>query len=166
MKKLKKLSLYFLLVAGLGLAFGCEDDEIAAPVVSNFQVFEVEEDADGNTMLTGPVDAVEVGQNVRFEITTDADLASIWIGEFQWVPYGSSDSLPDSRNYIHYGLEGARGFEMALNETGDGFFYETSYRFESPSEGWPVTIVTTNHGYDNPNYQQSVHEVGRIVVNP
>jgi len=167
MKKLTKIFTYLSLAACLGWLTGCtEDDEVGLPSVSNFQVFEIIEDEEGNITYDGPLTSSSVGTNLRFEIQTNADLASIWIGEYEWVPYGSNDSLPDSRNYMHYGMEGARGFEMALKETGDGFFFEGTYRFESPSDGWPVTIVTTNHAYDNANYKQSIHEVGTFMVNP
>jgi len=166
MKAIKFIKSYLAVIIPAVMLSACVDDEIPTPGVGTFQVFEIVEDAEGNQSLNGPLTTVSVGQELRFEVESEADVASIWIGEYQWLPYGSNDSLPDSRNYMHYGMEGARGFEMTLNEVGDGFFYDDEYRFASPAEGWPVTIVTTNHGFDDTDYKQTIHEVGSIVVTP
>ncbi|MEM8965348.1 MAG: hypothetical protein AAGE93_02950 [Bacteroidota bacterium] len=136
----------FLLISG-GL-LSCKEFETPVPTVSNFTIWELTTDDNGSVVRGNPVTTVSVGEAVEVEVVGNADIATLWPGDFTYRPW-ESDSILDSRLYEHYGQLGAQG--MRMNPTQDGFVLQYFW----PETGtYDIVLVLTSHGIDGPTFEQ------------
>lgn len=144
------------------VTFSCMDFETPEPTMSDFKIYELVLDANGNEVTGNELSQVPVGEKVQIEVLTSADIATVWTGDFSYRPWGTSDSLLDSRNYDHYGMLGAEGLTMTPLEGAIGFFRQYTW---PEANTYTVHVVLTNHGVADTNFKQIVKEFSVTVVN-
>lgn len=167
MKRIVFGVLRIMLIAVVSSSFtSClKEDNVSKPVVSDIQLFMT--DVNGNDSL---ITEVFSGSKIKFVVTTDADMVSVWPGGVRKVmkkQNSTQDSidmyghpvLEASDHYDDYGLVKARGLNTSLGDTGWYVFY--TY----PAAGeFNLTILATNHGYDGPELKRTVYDGGTISV--
>ena len=147
----------------------CLDDfETTAPQLQNFQVFSLVEEG-GQLKKSDPIPmtAIPADSLVRIEVMTDSDIAVFWAGDHGWRPWGTADSVLDSRNYAHYGQLGAEGETTAAVEGQVGWFLDTEWpssRMPSDPANYTVTVVLTNHGVSGPDFKQEIFEFPVTII--
>ena len=159
---MKKTILHYagILIAVSSVLVACKDFETPTPVYSDFTIFPLVTSDDGSIVRGEPITTVPAGEAVEIEVITNADLATLWPGDFTYRPW-ESDSLLDSRSYVHYGQLGAQGVRM--NATPSGFVVQYAW----PEAGsYDVALVLTSHGVDGPDYNQRVYEDWTVTVAP
>src|SRR5690606_32295649 len=164
MKKIKYSILMGLITPFIFLSC-LEEDIVPVPTVSDVKMYMM--DIEGNdSLITQPT----VNRSVKFVVETDADIATVWPGgerrimkkkntETDSIDMFGHPVLIVSDYHSDYGLVKARGFKTALGETG----WYTSYTYKTAGE-FDLTIVATNHGYQNAEYKQIVHDAGKVTV--
>lgn len=142
-----------------------KEDFVLDPSLNSLTMYML--DVNGKDSL---VTEISKGITVKFMIETEAEVCSVWPGGVRSImkKIGTTiDSLdmfnhPVLRNsdcYSDYGLVGARGYKGT--QTAGGWY--VSYKYQQ-SGSFDMTIVLTNHGYQNPDYRQVVIPYGKITV--
>lgn len=159
------LKVMLAMVVSFGFTSCLKEDNVSKPTVNNIQMFMT--DVNGNDSL---ITEVFSGSKIKFVVTTDADMVSVWPGGIRNVmkkKNSTQDSidmfghpvLEASDSYDDYGLVKARGLNTSLGDTGWYVFY--TY----PNAGdFDLTILATNHGYDGPELKRTVYDAGTIKV--
>ena len=155
----------------MGLILPCfflsclKEDNVPAPTVNEVKMYML--DIEGkDSLITQPT----VNLPMKFVVDTDADIATVWpSGERRILKMKNTETdstdmfgnpvLIVSDYYMDYGLVKARGFTTALGESG----WYASYTYKTVGE-FDLTIVATNHGYQGPDYKQTVYEAGKVTV--
>ncbi len=159
-----KLIFGFVLIAAVS---SCIKEDVAPiPSMEGIKIY--------MTDITGAdslVTEVVEGSVVKFVVASDADMCAVWPGGTRNImkKKGSPDVdsldmfnnpvLVVSDQFSDYGLVGARGMKTTLSP--DGWYCTYTY----PKAGqFDMVVVVTNHGYNNDNFQQVIHELGKITV--
>jgi hypothetical protein len=163
MKKLKYIMIF--LIVSLSVSSCLKEDFVPDPSVKSLTMYML--DVNQRDSL---VTEISKGITVKFVIETEAEVCSVWPGGVRKImkKKGTTiDSLDmfqhpvlvNSDCYIDYGLVGARGYKGT--QTDEGWY--VSYKYPQ-SGSFDLTIVLTNHGYQNPDYTQVVIPYGKIAV--
>lgn len=140
--------------------FACKDFETPVPVYTDFTIYALTTSDDGSVVRGETLTTLPAGEAVEIEVITNADLATLWPGDFTYRPW-ESDSLLDSRSYEHYGQLGAQGIRM--NATPDGYVLQYTW-LEAGT--YDVALVLTSHGIDGPDFNKRVYEDWTVTVAP
>lgn len=168
---MKKIILFIVLgtIASLSFVSCLKEDTVQAPSVKEVRMYMADKTG-ADSLITQP----KKGKALKFVVVTDADICSVWpAGNREIlkkkVAQGGvfADSLDmfnhpvikASDDYIDYGLVGAKGYKTSQTEEG----WYCSYTYKN-SGTFDLTVVVTNHGYNGPDYQQVVVNVGKITV--
>lgn len=137
-----------------------EELEAETPRLETFTIYELIDDGSGQLVRGGEVTQTTAGQDVQIDVITGANLATLWPGDFSYRPWGQTDSILDSRAFIHYGQLGAAGIPMSQLEGAVGFTLQYAW----PEAGsYDIAVVLTNHGVDGPEYKQE--DFGGFSIN-
>jgi len=161
---MKNINSLFGIVFVAMLVISCAEYETPAPDLENFTVYELDTDPSGNPIKGDEIglSGIPAGETVRLEVTTSSDIAVFWPGDFSYRPWGTADSLLDSRNYEHYGQLGAEGVTTTATDGRTGWFRDYSW----PEAGsYTTTVILTNHGTAGPDFEQRIFDFQVTVVN-
>lgn len=163
---MKKIRCLIIVTGFTLLATSClKEDLVPDPSVNSLTIYML--DINGRDSL---VTEVKKGATVKFVVETDAEVCSLWPGGIRTImkKRGTTvDSLDmfnhpvlvNSDCFADYGLVGARGYKGTQT---DGGWY-ISYKY--PNSGtFEMTIVVTNHGYQDPSYKQVIVPFGTVTV--
>ncbi len=170
MKNLLGKSLLFILIA-MGATSCLKEDIIATPGVVGVK-FYMKSIQNTDSLVSQPVK----GKPVKIVVDTDADICSVWPGGTRvimkkkvstdgGVTYADSIDmfnhpvLTNSDLYSDYGLIGARGLKTTLSNEG----WYCTYTYPNSGE-FDLTVVVTNHGYNDKDFRQAVKQLGKIQV--
>ncbi len=171
MKKNIKYLLVLLIIFPFLITSCLKEDDISAPSVNAVKMYMVGKDGK-DSLVT---EAVK-GKAVKFVVETDADICSVWPGGLR-VIMKKKDNVTDSLDmfnhpvlkpnsngvgsdcYIDYGLVGARGYKTSQTPLG----WSCTYTYANAGE-FDLTVVATNHGYEDADFKQTVHNGGKVVV--
>lgn len=157
--------------AMLAMTSCLREDTAPVPTMRGVKLYMVDSKG-ADSLITEPT----AGRAVKFVVETDGDMCAVWPGGIrtimkkkQLVNGVAADSidmfnnpvLVNSDQYGDYGLVGAKGLKTTLSA--DGWYCSYTY----PNAGqFEAVVVVTNHGYNDANFQQRVHEIGTITVRP
>lgn len=170
MKNIKYL-LVLVIVLPLFVASCLKEDSIPVPKVNSVKMYVAGKDGK-DSLVT---EAIK-GKSIKFVVETDADICTVWPGGLRVIMKkkdGVTDSLDmfnhpvlkagsngiGSDSYTDYGLVGARGYKTSQSPSG----WYCSYTYPNTGE-FNLTLVITNHGYQSPDYKQTIVESGKITV--
>lgn len=159
---MKKILFYYtsILFTLSSVLLACKDFETPVPTYTDFTIYSLTTNSDGITIRGEPLTTVPVGENVEIEVITNADMATLWPGDFTYRPW-ENDSILDSRSYEHYGQLGAQGVRM--NATPGGFVIQYAW----PEAGtYDVALSLTSHSLDGPDFNKRVYEDWTVTIAP
>lgn len=157
-----------LMVLSIALiATAClKEKEVAAPTVYSMKMY-MTDIAGKDSLITEPT----TGKAFRFVVDSNADICTVWPSGMRETikKKGTTDVdsidmfghplLKSSDFYTDYGLVGARGLKTSKIALG----WSCNYTYKTPGE-YDVTIIVTNHGYDDSAYKQVVVSAGKVTV--
>lgn len=147
-----------------------KEDNVLTPIVRETKMYMTDVKGD-DSLVTQAVK----GKVVKFVVSTDADMVSVWPGGIRKIMKKKisddgvtfADSLDmfnhpvliNSDNYSDYGLVKAKGFKTTLSDEG----WYCTYTYPNAGE-FELVVVVTNHGYQNADYKQAVYKEKNIMV--
>lgn len=165
------IRLIFSLAVMFSVSSCLKEDVMPYPEMAGVKMYMADQSG-GDSLVTELV----AGKAVKFVIETDADMCSVWPGGIRNIMKKKTsadgvtfaDSLDMFRNpvlvnsdmYSDYGLVGARGIKTTLSSNG----WYCAYTYPKAGQ-FDLVVVVTNHGYNNDNFQQKIHEIGKVKVN-
>lgn len=142
-----------------------KEENTSDPVINSVQMFMSDVNNKDSLVTTVPK-----GKKVKFVISTNADMVSVWPGGIRTVmkkKNSTADSLDMfnhpvlevSDSYEDYGLVKARGLNTTVGNNG----WYVSYTYPNAGE-FDLTIVATNHGYNSPDLRRVIYNAGTVKV--
>ena len=162
----KNINIFLIILITSSFTISClKEDNVTYPVVNDIRMF-MTDNAGKDSLVT----SIRAGQEIKIQVSTDADMISVWPGGNRITMKKSNSSVDSvdifdnpmlviSDDFDDYGLVAARGLNGTLSE--DGWYVFYTY----PEAGeFDLNIVCTNHGYDGPDLRRVVHNAGSIRI--